>query len=228
MRVHCLQHVPFEGPARVAEWARERNHTIQVSALHAGDPLPSRGAFDLLVVMGGPMSVHDEAEYPWLAPEKRLVREVLEAGGAVLGICLGAQLVAESLGATVYRQAQAEIGWYPVRWGQAAHDQDLVPAGVSETVVLHWHGETFTLPDGARLLASTDACQHQAFQFERALALQFHLEMDPPAVDAIVRHCSAEIGEGAFQQEAKTIVRETAHFSEMGERLFSMLDCAYG
>ncbi len=212
----------------MTDWARARHHSLQVSALYAGDSLPSRGEFDLLVVMGGPMSVHDEAAYGWLAPEKRLLREVLEAGGAVLGICLGAQLVAESLGASVYRQGQAEIGWYPVRWSQAARDQGLVPAGVSETVALHWHGETFTLPEGAQLLASSEACGHQAFRFERALALQFHLEMDRPAVEAIVRHCGAEIGEGAFQQDAPGILREAGRHADTGERLFSMLDECYG
>jgi len=228
MRIHCIQHVPFEGPARVMDWARARGHTVRVSALHAGDPLPSRGAFDLLVVMGGPMSVHDEAEYGWLELEKRLLRVVLEAGGAVLGICLGAQLIAESLGANVHRQEHPEIGWYPVRWSQAARDQRIVPATVSETVALHWHGETFTLPDGAELLASSEACRHQAFRFERALALQFHLEMDPPAVEAIVRHCGAEIGEGAYQQHAPDIVREAAAYADSGARLFSMLDRIYG
>jgi GMP synthase-like glutamine amidotransferase len=228
MRVHCIQHVPFEGPARVADWARARGHTVRVSALYAGDPLPSRSEFDLLVVMGGPMSVHDEAEYSWLRLEKRLLRVVLEAEGSVLGICLGAQLIAEGLGANVHRQDQQEIGWYPVHWSQAARDQGIVPAAVSETVALHWHGETFTLPDGAQLLASSEACRHQAFRFGRALALQFHLEMDPPAVEAIVRHCGAEIGAGVFEQDAATILRDTAPYADSGAQLFSMLDRIYG
>lgn len=228
MRVRCLQHVPFEGPARVAEWARARGHSVEVSALFSGDALPAHDTFDLLVVMGGPMSVHDEAEHSWLVPEKRLLQDVLQAGGAVLGICLGAQLMAEALGARVHRQPEAEIGWYPVEWSRAAHEQGLVPADVPRTVALHWHGETYTLPAGSELLASTDACRNQAFRVGRALALQFHLEMDRPAVESIVAHCGAEIRGGAYQQDAESILRDTAPYADNADRLFWMLDRVYG
>src|SRR5690606_28541209 len=112
MRVAILQHVAFEGPAQIGLWLDERGLQARVYQLYAGDALPALDDFDLLLVLGGPMSVHDEAEYPWLAAEKHLLRAALAAGKRALGICLGGQLLAEALGAGVRVAEQAEIGWH--------------------------------------------------------------------------------------------------------------------
>ncbi len=114
MRIHSLQHVPFEGLGSIEAWARDRGHSLTVTRFWAGDALPPPGALDWLIVMGGPMSVHDEAERSWLKAEKRFLRAALDAGKRVLGICLGAQLLAEAMGARIARARAKEIGWFPV------------------------------------------------------------------------------------------------------------------
>ena len=161
MRIAVLQHVPFEGPAAIADWAAARGDQIAVAHLYRGDPLPALADFDMLAVMGGPMSANDEAKFAWLAPEIALVREAIGAGKIVLGVCLGAQIIAKSLGAKVYAAGQKEIGWFEVKRTEAAHPIfDGLPAAFP---VFHWHGETFDLPAGAVRLAETASTPNQAF-----------------------------------------------------------------
>ena len=153
------------------------------------------------------MSVNDEGEYPWLAAEKRLVREAIEGSRPVLGVCLGAQLIASSLGAKVYRNAEKEIGWFPIA-GTAPADSDSFAFPRSLTV-FHWHGETFDLPPGSRRLASSAACANQAFQIgRRALGIQFHLETTPEAAGLLVQNCRADLVEGPFVQREAAILAE--------------------
>ena len=175
MKAHILQHVPFEGPAYIGQWLMARGAQISHTRFWESAALPDPAAVDLLVVMGGPMSVNDEAEFAWLAAEKRFIAEVVALGRPVLGICLGAQLIASAHGARVFRNTEKEIGWFDVHACTGTEDAfDFPPT----TTVLHWHGETFELPPGARLLATSTACRHQAFQLgEHAIGLQFHLEM---------------------------------------------------
>lgn len=198
MRVHVLQHVPFEGPGRIGDWLEARGARVGWTRLFAGDPLPAPDGIDLLVAMGGPMSANDEATLPWLKDEKRLIREVIVRDLPVLGVCLGAQLIASALGARVYRSPVAEIGWFPVR-GVATPDWAF--RFPPEFPAFHWHGETFDLPDGAVRLARSDACEHQAFQVKRhVIGLQFHLETTVEGVDALVEHCGDDLVEGSHIQ----------------------------
>ena len=147
MRVHVLQHVPFEGLGSIEPWLVQRDTEIRYTRLFERDPLPDLDAVDLLVAMGGPMSVNDEAQFSWLEPEKRTVREAIEREIRVLGICLGAQLIASALGSRVYPNAVKEIGWWPIQGGiQGTEEAFRFP---SQCTVFHWHGETFDLP-GAR------------------------------------------------------------------------------
>jgi GMP synthase-like glutamine amidotransferase len=205
MRIHYLQHVPFEGPAAIADWAQARGHELTGTRLDRGEALPDVADFDWLVVMGGPMGVADRARYPWMEPEISLIGNAVEAGRRVLGVCLGAQFVAAALGARVYPAARKEIGWFPVR---------AVPAPLSGAFAgfpdaftpLHWHGDTFDLPPGAIHLARGPDTVNQAFQVGRhVLGLQFHLEATPASVDALVTHCTDEIGDGPWEMAADSI-----------------------
>jgi len=197
VRAHYLQHVPFETPGSILTWLAQQGASVTSTRLFEPHTLPAVDDFDLLVVMGGPMSVNDEATHAWLIAEKGLVREAIDNGRAVVGVCLGAQVIASALGCRVYRNASREIGWFPV---------SAAPGSVSlrwpdELTVFHWHGETFDLPSGAVRLASSEGCLNQAFQIgDRVVGLQFHLEATPATVAAMVEHCRHELTPDRYVQ----------------------------
>jgi GMP synthase-like glutamine amidotransferase len=218
MRIACLQHVPFEGPGNIQAWAADRGHDFQIVRLYAGDNLPALDSFDLLVVMGGPMSVHDEAEYEWLRPEKALVAECLKEKKFVLGVCLGSQLLAEVLGTTVYRNHVKEIGWFPIQLQPEA-------VGLFCNFALHWHGETYNLPPGCTHLAKSEGCGVQAFEHPSALGLQFHLEATAEGLAELISHCGNEIGAGPYEQPPDTILSgEKTHGAPAKTALYAILD----
>ena len=193
MRAHYLQHVPFEGLGSIETWLHSAHASISATRLYEEAHFPALESFDLLIIMGGPMSVNDDEIYPWLAREKAFIAAAIAADKAVLGICLGAQLIAAACGATIYANPLKEIGWFPITpipgsgAGSFCFDE---PA-----TVFHWHGETFTLPPGAHHLARSAACNHQAFQLagKAVIGLQFHLETTPESLRGMVQHCGEEL-----------------------------------
>lgn len=206
MRVHCLQHVDFEGPGSIAPWLAARGHALTTTAFWQADAvLPALESVDALLILGGPMSVNDEHALPWLRDEKRFVAEAIAAGKPVLGICLGAQLIASALGARVVRQPQREIGWFDITPQPGAGDDLLALPG--PTRVFHWHGETVELPAGARRLASSAACANQVFQIgPRVIGLQCHLEVTPASVQALVSHCRDEVQPAPWVQSEAALL----------------------
>jgi GMP synthase-like glutamine amidotransferase len=205
MRMAVLQHVEFEGPAAVADWALGRGVPLRLFHLHRDTPLPSLSDFDMLTVMGGPMSANDEAQLGWLRPEIGLVRQAIAADKTVLGICLGAQIIAKALGARVYPGSAKEIGWFPVERTAGSHPLfDSLPNSFTP---FHWHGETFDLPHGAKLLAKSEITEAQAFAVgQRVLGLQFHMEATEESVRALLKGAAHEIGHGVFEQQPATIL----------------------
>jgi GMP synthase-like glutamine amidotransferase len=201
MRAHYLQHVPFETPGSILKWLAHQGASVTSTRLFEPHTLPGVDDFDLLVVMGGPMSVNDEAEYPWLAAEKRFVGEAIDRGRAVVGVCLGAQVIASALGCRVYRNREREIGWFPIR---SASD---VRGWPDTLMVFHWHGETFDLPAGAQLLASSQGCVNQAFKIgDRVIGLQFHLEATPNTLTPMVEHCRDELTPDRYVQSEQELL----------------------
>lgn len=226
MRIHCLQHVPFEGPAAIGDWAALRGNAVTTTALFEDRALPEQGDFDWLVVMGGPMGIYDEAGHPWLVREKEFLREAIAGGKTIVGICLGAQLIADALGAKVYRNAHREIGWLPIELteqGRASGLFDFLPHGFE---AFHWHGDTFELPLGALHLARSAGCEHQAFLLERrVLGLQFHLESTPASVTALVSNCADEIVSAQYVQDAERMLAATeGDYVRVNQVLFGILD----
>ncbi|HXB95032.1 MAG TPA: hypothetical protein VNU70_07730 [Puia sp.] len=199
MRCHCLQHVSFETPGLLEDVFREKGYSLRTTALYRGESLPSTGDFDILIIMGGPMSVHDEDLFQWLPAEKELIAGAIQTGKKVLGICLGAQLIAEVAGARVYPNPEKEIGYWPVQWIDRPGDEELF---------FHWHGETFDLPPGAELLASSTACVNQAFRMgDHVLGVQFHPEVTPGIIGAMIENEGHELVEGPFIQPAEQMKR---------------------
>ncbi|MFD7438248.1 type 1 glutamine amidotransferase [Streptomyces sp. NPDC059861] len=181
---HVLQHVPFEGPGLLSGAAAEAGAELRVHHLWDGDPVPGLRDTGGLVVLGGPMSALDDRRHPHLAAERRLLRQALRERVPVLGVCLGAQLLASAAGADVTRGSEPEIGPGSVTLDPAAANDPLLHGVGREMPVLHWHQDTFTLPEGALLLASSDRYPHQAFRLgPRAWGLQFHIEVDAAAVE---------------------------------------------
>lgn len=205
MRAHYLQHVPFEDLGNIAPWLESAGYQITATKFYESTKIPNLEQFDLLIIMGGPMSVNDEDRFPWLRTEKQFIRQAIECGKAVLGICLGAQLIVSALGETVYPNRRKEIGWFPVEGlPRKSKATFCFPQSIE---VFHWHGETFDLPDGAVLLAKSEACQNQAFQLGQAvIGLQFHLETTPESAKAMVKNCREELLPSKFVQPETMIL----------------------
>lgn len=176
----AIQHVPYEGPGLIAQAAAARGLRLRLCHPYRGESLPSWEDLDGLVVMGGPMSVHDTAKHPYLARESELIAALALAGRPVLGVCLGAQLLVHSLGASVYQGEQVEIGCGTVSLtGAGRADPVLGSVGAATLPVMHWHRDTFELPADATLLAGSGLFPHQAFRVgKHAYGLQFHVEVD--------------------------------------------------
>lgn len=221
LRVHVLQHVPFEGLGSIADWLAGRKADVTFTRLF--DPchtLPETAAFDLLIALGGPMSVNDEARLPWLRDEKRLIARAIACDKAVLGICLGAQLIANALGARVFPNREKEIGWFPVYADTTGF------AFPPNFLAFHWHGETFDLPPDAERLAHTPACLNQAFRIgKRVLGLQFHLETTTASAAALVEHCRDELTPAAhIQSEEGLLGQPPAVYAACNRLMAAVLD----
>jgi len=224
MRLHYLQHVPFEGLGSIEHWAVSSGVQISCTRLYAGDRLPDLADFDYLVVMGGPMNIYEEAKYPWLAREKEFLQEAIATGKPILGICLGAQLLADVLGAQVYKNKEKEIGWFPVNIAQEAPEEirTLFPVGLR---VMHWHGDTFDLPKGSVLLARSQACPHQGFMYEnRVIGLQFHLETTKESLQNLIAHCADEIIKAPFIQQPDEMQQDESRFPAINSVMSGLLD----
>jgi GMP synthase-like glutamine amidotransferase len=191
----AIQHVPFEGPGLIAEVAVRQGIELRLCHPYRGEPLPSPEELDGLVVMGGPMGVSDVTEHPHLDHETELIATMVRAGRPVLGVCLGAQLMAHALGASVYRSEQAEIGFGTVSLTPAGREDPVLGSlGAEILPVMHWHQDTFDLPENASLLAHSEIYAHQAFRVgKHAYGLQFHLEVDRGLVDAWREHLPAGV-----------------------------------
>ena len=223
MKAHILQHVAFEGAAGVRSWLDARGAEVTHTRFFEDAALPSPGELDLVVVMGGPMSVNDEAAHPWLREEKAFLRSAIAGCVPTLGICLGAQMIASAMGARVYKNRTKEIGWFPVRAEAAPEGCFAFPESLA---VFHWHGETFDLPSGALLLATSAACRNQAYQVgRRAVGLQFHLEVTPESVDALIANCRDELVQAEFiQTEARMRAVGAAAYAKANAVMAGVLD----
>ncbi len=228
MKIHCLLHVDFETPGYIIEWAEWNDFEVTYTHIYNNEVIPALDDFDMLIVMGGPMGVYEYEKYSWLNEEQKLIKNAIDSGKFVLGICLGSQLIAASLGAKVYPSGKQEIGWFKNelteegnnRWG--SFDPE------NRWVVLHWHGDTFDLPTGAKLLASSEATKHQAFAIgDKVLALQFHLEATPQTAAGMVKEFKDELEEMEDQKyvmPGNEILKRELYFHDSNALLEAILD----
>ena len=199
MRALVIMHVENEGPGVFGDLLEAAGVETRVARLHLGDRLPDAGEIDAALSMGGPMNVYEEEQYPFLRDETRFLQDAAARGLPVLGICLGAQMIAKAAGAAVTKNPVEEVGWKTVDLTDEGLADPLFRSLPAVLPVFQWHGDTFAVPDGGALLATGTDCHNQAFRFRRSYGLQFHLEADrallaawfagKPAEDEILRRC---------------------------------------
>jgi len=222
--IHWLQHVAFEGLGSMEEWLQENGHRVSCTRLWAGDALPASETFDGLVVMGGPMGIYDHDEYPWLPEEKEFLQKVVDRNTPIIGICLGAQLLADVLGGKVRANPAKEIGWFPVTRSDDV-PESMVSVLPEEFTVFHWHGDTFRLPDKAVRLYSSKACLNQAFLYkEHVLGLQFHLETTRTSAAALIENCRTELVNAPWIMSEQEILQAENEFVRINECMHKLLE----
>ena len=203
MRIHFIQHVLFEHPGYLLNWAKQHNHSVAITYIYEAKPLPSLNDFDILIIMGGPMGAYEEDKYEWLKSEKQFIKQAIDAGKKLWGICLGCQLIAAVLGSGVYPHTQKEIGWWPIK---KVSDLSLVKNLPDEFTTFHWHGDTFDLPGEAIQLFYSEACAQQGFIYKDHVAgLQFHAEVQDDLLHDMTEHDKAQLVSSAYVQSEDEI-----------------------
>jgi GMP synthase-like glutamine amidotransferase len=229
MRIHIFRHVPFEGIGSIRKWAESRAHQITTTEFYRDRNLPDIDEIDWLIIMGGPMNVYDQARYPWLVEEKKFILDAIERKRIVLGICLGAQLIASVLGAKVYANREKEIGWLPVTLTDAGKKSKIFSGLPGSFTVFQWHGDTFELPKDSIHIAKSEACINQAFEYDRnVIALQFHLEVERGNVEQLIENCGNEIHKAPFVQSGDQLHGFEDGYEEIQNYLFHILDRTEG
>jgi GMP synthase-like glutamine amidotransferase len=226
-KVHVLQHVSFEGPGTIEDWCMEKNLPVTRTRFFERDwNLPKPEEFDLLVVMGGPMSVHDEHEFQWLKKEKRFIDDAISANKKVLGVCLGAQLIASVLGARVYPNEHKEIGWFKVQKTEQAKALNVARHFPESFDVFQWHGDTFDLPRRCVQLFRADACKQQGFSLgSQVIGLQFHIEVTTGSILGFLANNPQDLeATGPFVQSPEQIKSNLAKTQPIRPLLFGLLD----
>jgi GMP synthase-like glutamine amidotransferase len=225
MKIHYFQHVPFEGLGTIQQWIEFQGHSLSVTQFFRNSTFPKIEDIDWLIVMGGPMGVYDEKIFPWLIKEKEFISEAIRQNKKVLGICLGAQLIASALGAKIYSNTQKEIGWFPLNLTPDGKSSNLFKNISQQFTAFHWHGDTFDLPKEAHLLAESEACKHQAFSFGRyVLGLQFHLEVERNNVESLIQNCGNELQKKPFIQSAESMLNANHYFDGIRKNMYYILD----
>jgi GMP synthase (glutamine-hydrolysing) len=178
MSVLIIKHVEIEGPGLIEYYLNHKKAPYQVINLQNGNRFPKLDALRHIIILGGPMNVYEEDRYPFLREEDLFIKEAIQSGKSVLGICLGAQLIAKALGAQVLKAPVKEIGWYDVSLTEEGGKDVLFSSLPGTFPVFQWHEDTFEIPRGAKLMATSSPVTHQAFRYaENVYALQFHLEV---------------------------------------------------
>lgn len=210
MNIHYLQHVPFENPGSILVWAAQERHPVTCTKLYEVHTFPQLAEFDWLIIMGGPMNIYEEEEYPWLKEEKQFIKAAIEADKLILGLCLGAQLIADAIGGRVIKNTWKEIGWFAVTLTEEAQRHPAFSFLPEHPVVFEWHGDTFIeLPAGTVYLAENEACPNQAFAYgERIFGFQFHLENTWEIIVNLMKHCANEMTAGKYIQTAEEITAQ--------------------
>lgn len=225
MRIHTILHESFEDSGYIRIWAEGNGHPYSETHIYAGEKLPCPEEYDLLVVMGGLMNIYEDEKYPWLSEEKRYLKSAIDCGKNVLGICLGAQLIASVLGAEVTKNAAPEIGWFEVEKLSEGRNTALWSLIPDRFPSFHWHGDTFAIPDGATRLFTSAACNNQGFIYGgRVLGLQFHPEVMVENLHNLVENCPDDIAQCSASVQAVAEILDESRITSAHEIMVCILD----
>ncbi len=206
MKIHCFRHTELAVSDYLPTWAANHGHSWECTLVPSAKRLPRLSDLDCLIVLGGPMSVWHEDMHPWLRVEKQYLEKVITAGKLLLGICLGAQLLADVLGARTYTGLHQEIGWFPVETTTESRNTWLGNVLPSSFVTYLWHGDTYDLPNGAVHIARSAAFENQGFIWNHTMALQFHLEVRPAWVRLLAARDAHVLVPAPYIQSADKIL----------------------
>ena len=221
LKIHCLQHVSYEGIGCIDYWSQVKGHTLTFTKLYETPVVfPSLDSFDWLIIMGGPLSVNDVENFPWLVEEKKFIESSIKKSKVVIGFCLGSQLISSALGAKVGPSAKKEIGWFDVSLTEEAKQHELFNGFADTFKTFHWHGDTFELPRHSKLLMSSAACKHQGFIYgKRTIALQFHPEVTQAGLKEMIANHSEELVVDEFVQTEEVILEQLNLVTDNHERM---------
>lgn len=222
MKVLILQHGAHVDAGSILNWCAKRNAEISFIKLYEPNPkFDSTDQFDLMVILGGTMSVNDEEALSWLKPEKEFIRQMIESNTPILGICLGAQLIATALGVKVNKNPAIEIGWHSVRKVSNIKNIFQFPEALQ---VFHWHNETFQLPPNAVQLAESDACKNQGYQIgDRIIGLQFHPEVTLETISLWIADEGPSLQSGQFVQTPEKMKLLATTLLPAGQKLLDLI-----
>ena len=207
MKVHIIQHVSFEPAGMILDWGKLDHYSLSYSFLFEKEIYwPAGNDVDMLIIMGGPMSVNEENKFEWLKEEKRFIKDVIADNKIVLGICLGSQLLAEALGAKVYPNTEKEIGFFSVTKTTAGKTDEVFAAVPESWNVFHWHGDTFDLPEGASHLFTSAACIQQVFRKGKCTGIQFHPELDTALLQSMISNERHEMIKAKYVQTEEEVM----------------------
>jgi GMP synthase-like glutamine amidotransferase len=225
MKIHVLQHSSINTLGTIEEYAKTKNHRLESTRFYETKNLPEIDSFDLLIIMGGPMRIYDYEENPWLRNEKAFIKQAVEAGKPVVGICLGAQLLADVLGARVYENRHMEMGWFPVRAVGDENKPEYLKGLPDKITVFHWHSRTFDLPAGAVHLFESEGCKNQGFIYnDRVVALQFHPEVNEERILNLIKRFGEGMANGPFVQKKQEMLGQEEYLADTKEFMFLVLD----
>lgn len=225
MNIHALVNYSVADLGTILEWIEKKGHQVTTTNVYENTNFPDVVDFDMLIILGGMMGAYEEEEYPWLINEKQFILETIEANKAVLGICLGSQLIAEVLGGKVYPHQHEEIGWWPVTFFDKVDEYDIFQGLSKKLPFFQYHGDTFDLPNGAVKLAESEATKNQAYIYkDRVVGLQFHPEFSEGKIKKIVELFGKKISPGPYTQSPEEFLKEKENFTNAKKFLFRLLD----
>lgn len=230
MKLHWIQHVPFEGLGFIEDIAQMKGFDISSTRVfEPGHSFPDFEGLNLIVIMGGPMGVYDINEYPWLIKEKEFIRSAIKNKIKIIGICLGAQLIADVLGAKIKKNNEKEIGWFKI-FPDKNYQGKLSGIFEAEPEVFHWHGDTFDIPDKSMLVCSSEGCTNQAFDYNgQVFGLQFHLETTKDSAKSLIENCNDEIQTTKkFIQAEKDIIGNESKYLKINEMMKTVFERIIG